>query len=203
MSETRLFPIQPERGARPHPIRIPWAVAELAYSVYSAQYGRDQSLDTLARRGGFGPGEMDVFLPDWRERCYENARLRSDLATVTESRDRLQAFKDWVHNYLDTHGIPHHPPGTHGAAGCRIGDRMDWLMASLAAVTADRDRLLVLIGESGFLQMKEQAVTDCDFDRAAALRDAKNNVAAARKRLTTTTAPMKTDASDTIVLGEQ
>lgn len=48
-------------------------------------------------------------------------------------RDKLQAFKDWVHSYLDTHGVPHHPPGTHGAEGCRIGDRMDWLMAQLAA----------------------------------------------------------------------
>lgn len=42
---------------------------------------------------------------------------------------KLQAFKDWVHSFLDTHGVPHHPPGSHGAAGCRIGDRMDWLMA--------------------------------------------------------------------------
>jgi hypothetical protein len=41
--------------------------------------------------------------------------------------ERLQAFKDWVHDYLDAHGVPHHPPGTHGAEGCRIGDRMDWV----------------------------------------------------------------------------
>ncbi len=45
--------------------------------------------------------------------------------------DKRQKFKDWVHAYLDTHGVPHHPPGTHGAAGCRIGDRMDWLMERL------------------------------------------------------------------------
>lgn len=45
--------------------------------------------------------------------------------------DKLQAFKDWVHAYLDQHDVPHHPPGSHGAAGCRIGDRMDWLMAHL------------------------------------------------------------------------
>jgi hypothetical protein len=46
--------------------------------------------------------------------------------------EKLQRFKDWVHNYLDRHGVPHHPPGTHGAEGCRIGDRMDWLMAQRA-----------------------------------------------------------------------
>lgn len=52
---------------------------------------------------------------------------------------KLQKFKDWVHNYLDAHGVPHHPPGSHGAAGCRIGDRMDWLMARLAAAERERD----------------------------------------------------------------
>ncbi len=46
--------------------------------------------------------------------------------------EKLQAFKDWVHSYLDTHGVPHHPPGTRGEHGCRIGDRMDWLMARMA-----------------------------------------------------------------------
>lgn len=46
-------------------------------------------------------------------------------------RDKLAAFKKWVHDYLDAHEVPHHPPGTHGAEGCRIGDRMDWLMDQL------------------------------------------------------------------------
>lgn len=44
---------------------------------------------------------------------------------------RVQAFKIWVHQYLDNHGVPAHPPGIHGAAGCRIGDRLDWLMNKL------------------------------------------------------------------------
>lgn len=71
----KLFPIQSERGAAPHPTQIPWPIAELAYSVYSARYGRDQSLDRLARRGGFGPNEMDIFLPDWRDRCDKILQL--------------------------------------------------------------------------------------------------------------------------------
>lgn len=44
---------------------------------------------------------------------------------------RLQAFKDWVHKYLDDHGVPTHPPGPHTAEGCRIGDRLDWVLAQL------------------------------------------------------------------------
>jgi hypothetical protein len=46
--------------------------------------------------------------------------------------DKLQKFKDWVHGYLDSKGVPHHPPGTHGAEGCRIGDRIDWMLARTA-----------------------------------------------------------------------
>ena len=78
----RMFPIQRERGAKPHPTQIPWSLAELAYSVYSARYGTSQSLERLAERHGFGPSEMDDFLPDWRERCDE-------IRTLRDERDRL------------------------------------------------------------------------------------------------------------------
>ena len=56
--------------------------------------------------------------------------------TIAELRaevERLQAFKNWVHKYLDDHGVPHHPPGPHGAEGCRIGDRMDYVFHVLLA----------------------------------------------------------------------
>lgn len=79
MSDEKLFPIQRERGAAPHPIRIPWSVAERAYSIYSAKYGRDQSLERLAERGGFGPGEMDEFLPGWRDEVSEITKLRTEV----------------------------------------------------------------------------------------------------------------------------
>lgn len=77
MPEQDWFPIQSRRGAPPHPTRIPWEVADLAYSVYRERYGSSQSLERLAERGGFGPGEMDEFLPDWRARAsrYEALRL--------------------------------------------------------------------------------------------------------------------------------
>lgn len=66
------FPIIPyssrEQGKGPHPMSVPWRIAELAYSVYASRYGRSQSLERLAERGGFHAGEMDMLLPDWRER---------------------------------------------------------------------------------------------------------------------------------------
>jgi hypothetical protein len=80
--DARTFPIQTQRGAKPHPLLIPWSVAELAYSVYAGRYGRDQSLKRLAERGGFGPNEMDMFLPDWRARCDEIVRLRAENAAL-------------------------------------------------------------------------------------------------------------------------
>ncbi len=72
----KLFPIQSQRGAKPHPTQIPWDIADLAYSVYSARYGREQSLEKLAERHGFGPGEMDELLPGWREMCAARNNLQ-------------------------------------------------------------------------------------------------------------------------------
>lgn len=66
-AEARTFPIQSERAAKPHPTRIPWWLADLAYSVYRARFGSGQSLERLAERGGFHPSEMDEYVPDWRE----------------------------------------------------------------------------------------------------------------------------------------
>ena len=89
MSDQRTFPIQCsyEKGVKPHPMQIPWSVAELAYSSYAARYGTSQSLERLGQRGGFGPGEMDMLLPDWRERCDE---INSLLSTITSLQSRLE-----------------------------------------------------------------------------------------------------------------
>lgn len=43
----RTFPIQ-------YGEPIPWAAAEKAYECYAKCYGRQQSLERLAERGGFG-----------------------------------------------------------------------------------------------------------------------------------------------------
>jgi hypothetical protein len=79
------FPIASEGKAAAHPLRIPWNVAELAYSVYRSKYGSSQSLERLAERGGFYPSEMDEFLPDWRERSSEEERLRRERDIATEA----------------------------------------------------------------------------------------------------------------------
>lgn len=62
--DVRWSPLRP--GTRP-PGTVPWGVAELAYAAYVARFGRSQSLERLAERGGFGHGEMDLFAPGWRD----------------------------------------------------------------------------------------------------------------------------------------
>jgi hypothetical protein len=66
-SDCRPFPLQADRGLE-NPIRtIPWHIAEKAYADYSRKFGTDQTLKHLGERGGFGNGEMDMFLPGWRD----------------------------------------------------------------------------------------------------------------------------------------
>lgn len=72
----RRFPIQghteKKRNAdgsirRVLPITVPWIVGEIAYNDYARRFGRQQSLERLAERAGFGQGEMDSHFPQWRE----------------------------------------------------------------------------------------------------------------------------------------
>lgn len=43
-----------------------------------------------------------------------------------------QAFKAFVHRRLDTAGVPENPePPKHALEGCRIGDRLDWIVAKV------------------------------------------------------------------------
>jgi hypothetical protein len=66
--------------------------------------------------------------------CLTLAQLIAENEKLRQERDKALAFKTWTHSYCDAHGVPHSPPGTHGAAGCRIGDRLDWLMERLRRV---------------------------------------------------------------------
>lgn len=64
--------------------------------------------------------------------------LAQAAAVLEEERAKLQAFKNWVHDYLDKHGVPADPGGPHTAEGCRIGDRMDWVFEQLASAPAPK-----------------------------------------------------------------
>lgn len=94
LTEPKLFPILLGYEAKqigPHPTCIPWSVAELAYSSYVRQFGRCQTLERIADRGGFSPNEMDEFVPDWRERSSEITSLRARAEQAERDRDVLAA----------------------------------------------------------------------------------------------------------------
>jgi hypothetical protein len=71
MKHEEWFPIQGEHGTDTNGVRydrpagrVPWGIAEAAYKVYARRYGRDQSLERLAARGGFGWSELVNLLVD-------------------------------------------------------------------------------------------------------------------------------------------
>lgn len=62
------FPIQGDYGEN-KPSSIPWWLAEIAYKAYASQYGKSQSIERLAERGGFGRDELISLLSDyWLEK---------------------------------------------------------------------------------------------------------------------------------------
>lgn len=91
---------------------------------------------------------MGVGAPTWL--CHEHSPLRDAFppakrcpkcGSIFDARSdecpcdkiaKLQAFKDWVHAYLDEKGVPKEfPDGPHTKEGCRIGDRMDYVFHHL------------------------------------------------------------------------
>ncbi len=144
-----MFPIIPERrrdnAIEPHPMSIPWSIAELAYSVYAKQYGTGQSLARLAERGGFHAGEMDQLLPDWRVRaseltaaqqrvtelesrgehaeCYL-AKSEQFCADLTADNDRLRALLRECLPYLPTFQPDRHGVMRTGSVDLTLNDRI-------------------------------------------------------------------------------
>jgi len=64
--DTRPFPIQGGWSIAKHAhekgSQIPWWLAEIAYEYYSERFGKNQSLERLAERGGFGRAELVAFI---------------------------------------------------------------------------------------------------------------------------------------------
>lgn len=61
-------------------------------------------------------------------------KLADALEAVTGERDKLAAFKTYVHKRLDDAGVTVDPESSHKAKGCRIGGRLDELIG-------ERDKL--------------------------------------------------------------
>lgn len=84
MTQAR-FPVMYSRGDAYGPLTISRQTAELAYSAYTAKYGRGQSLDRIGERGGWHAKELDTFVPEWRNLESESASLRAEIARLQRS----------------------------------------------------------------------------------------------------------------------
>jgi hypothetical protein len=93
----RMAPVQGYKAG------IPWSLHLEAYDAYSKKWAPQQALIEGGCRGGFGTGELDEFIPGWREKAAEIGRLRARIATLeaaqvsvvpdaTEDRARLDCL---------------------------------------------------------------------------------------------------------------
>lgn len=81
--------------------------------------------------------------------------------------DKAEAFKKWVHEFLDGIGVPHDPdPQSNASSGCRIGGRLRWLVqrADAAEAACGRMRSLLLQavdlnwGTDGWMKLANTAI---------------------------------------------
>lgn len=82
--ERKMAPVQ---GYTPG---IPWSLHLEAYDAYCKKWGRQQALIEGGCRGGFHVGELDDFIPGWRERVSEITALRNEVAALLAERDALR-----------------------------------------------------------------------------------------------------------------
>lgn len=72
---------------------IPWELHLQAYEVYRKRWGAQPALIDLEGRGcrgGFSTGELDSWIPGWRERAMELDVLRADAARYRWLRAMLE-----------------------------------------------------------------------------------------------------------------
>ena len=89
---------------------IPWEMHMRAYNVYAKKWSKQRALidlDGKGCRGGFGVGELDEFIPGWREELSERNADRQQIADlqaqVERMREALRPFAAYA-NLLGEHG---------------------------------------------------------------------------------------------------
>jgi hypothetical protein len=99
-----------------------------------------------------------------------------DLLALAREAEALRRFKDFVHDYLDLHSVPYHPSGPHGAEGCRIGDRLDWLLHQISALRAENEALRAGLEEVARLADERQYGSVARLARRVLAGEGENDV---------------------------
>lgn len=100
-AERKLAPVQGYSAG------IPWAMHLRAYDAYCKKHGEQQALIEGWCRGGFGTGELDMFIPGWRDELSELTKLKAERDQLAELMQKLaQAAEDvLVHISGNPHNI--------------------------------------------------------------------------------------------------
>lgn len=84
---------------------IPWSLHLEAYAVYSKKWAPQPAMIDLEGRGcrgGFSTGELDEFIPDWRERISERTAMQAEIAAMKAEvellKGRLTSIGDLAHD---------------------------------------------------------------------------------------------------------
>lgn len=80
-------PTEKRAPVQGYPGGIPWAIHLEAYEVYCKRWGAQPALIDLEGRncrGGFSTGELDDFIPGWRDRVAEFGLLKSSVTALKE-----------------------------------------------------------------------------------------------------------------------
>jgi hypothetical protein len=75
-----------------YPRGIPWEMHLQAYDAYCKRYGKQPALIDLEGRncrGGFGTGELNDFIPGWREKLTERTQLVDRIVALTKQVEEL------------------------------------------------------------------------------------------------------------------
>ncbi|HEY0955826.1 MAG TPA: hypothetical protein VGE36_13760 [Roseateles sp.] len=102
-----------------YPGGIPWAIHLEAYAVYCQRWGAQPAMIDLEGRncrGGFSTGELDDFIPGWRDRVSEFGLLKAEVLAL---RAELSALKSAPIRVLTEH------------SGCGQGAQVDQLSVTL------------------------------------------------------------------------
>ncbi|MEJ1933875.1 hypothetical protein WDZ92_27065 [Nostoc sp. NIES-2111] len=82
---TMTTPTEKRAPVQGYPGGIPWAIHLEAYEVYCKRWGAQPALIDLEGRncrGGFSTGELDDFIPGWRDRVAEFGLMKTEVAKL-------------------------------------------------------------------------------------------------------------------------
>lgn len=80
---------------------IPWSMHLRAYEGYCKEYSQQKALIEGWCRGGFSTGELDSYIPGWRDELSENSKLKKELGDLKAEReaDKSDCRLCWWYKY--------------------------------------------------------------------------------------------------------